>query len=962
MCNPARLPAFLRLHCVHPLIEATGRFACTGGVGLRLLAMLLLPTAVSAAGPLRAAHAQRAPIYRFSVHLDTRAHSIAGVMKLELDAADTRLGQALWFHLPPNRFREPDTRGRRRNTDSLPFATNFTDTRRFDPMWPAGFSEGGIDIQAVEDAGGRALPFAFAENPLIPQGFATRDGLMRVDTSAAQGGLQIVIRFRTRLPNRFWEGWSQRGYLLEQWHPVLADHNDGQWVRDIFSPRAGRYQAGVSVDRQGRLFLGRRHAVVAPERPFQLPLAADPMRSLPLVFLELQEVQAVHDYDLSLYAFFSPGNGRLGRVQLEAANKFLAFMRRKYRLALPDTQITMIEVDLPPGDMRTMGSMVLIPKVYYRNSALMDRVFLAQLARALAQIWFGEVVWSNRDRQSWLHLGLAGYMALDFFHSLYGKDAGIHTIMDWLRPRYREHFFEVPVRDLMRNDEDAPLMISLTGHPLQRTAMLVAHNKAPLVIRSLHYLVGDHAFSLAINTLYRRYRYREVDERTFSRALSEHTDRDVEGFFRHWFHGAPQVDFAIEDWEQEPVPGGYTVRVQVRRSALSPLPVDVRVVAESGATHAVRWVNEEAQSVLTFHLTEPAAEIVIDPEEYWLELDRKNNYTETLYRVRPIFDWPKQREVLVALRGVAGGNSIDGNYLGLGVNLYLNENNTLLLTPIYGQRTGLTNYQASWRWRQFLIPKLNLQLTLQKLRGTTLQGLGFQYDLLNTDDVLISPAIEFRYETVGAAGFTDRNGQSIAQPAGPANNVAFNFILTKKPGRFYGNSVELEFINSRRSYNSDFDFTSHRIDFAQTVTLGSSHQITLALTRGGVEGSPPLQKRHELGGPALLRGYPRILELANEEIAAGKLDYGIVFSRETYGSAAQIRRITAFLFADVGRGWNNDETHRDRPQRQDVGVGVEVSINLLRLVEFPIRVDVAVPINDPEFEDPQFILFGVLNF
>ena len=80
------------------------------------------------------------------------------------------------------------------------------------------------------------------------------------------------------------------------------------------------------------------------------------------------------------------------------------------------------------------------------------------------------------------------------------------------------------------------------------------------------------------------------------------------------------------------------------------------------------------------------------------------------------------------------------------------------------------------------------------------------------------------------------------------------------------------------------------------------------------------------------------------------------------GTTAQVRQLTAFVFGEGGRGWNNGEHFDDRPKRQDAGIGLELRINVLRLAEFPIRMDVAYPLHDPEYRKPQFILFGVLNF
>jgi hypothetical protein len=580
----------------------------------------------------------------------------------------------------------------------------------------------------------------------------------------------------------------------------------------------------------------------------------------------------------------------------------------------------------------------------------------------VAQVWFGETVWSNRDTQTWLNLGLSGYLALDYFHSLYGWNAGIHNLMDWLQPKYREHFFEAPVRGLIRTNEDAPLMISLRHFPLQRTAVLVAHNKAPLVLRSLYFVVGPDAFARGLNALYFRHRYSQVTDRTLEQELSQVSGKDLEPFFKEWFYGTPDINFAIDDWEQHSTPAGYEVHVHVHRTDLAQLPVQVQVVTTDGKEYEQRWEGAAPQAELTFLLPSPAASIALDPEEYWLELNRKDNRTDILYRVRPLFDWPKQREFLVTLHATAGGNSTDGNYLGLGARITLNENNNLSIIPIYGQRTGLHEYQVTWTWQDWVVPRLDLSVSAEQLGGTRLQGIGLQYVPLDTDTSNVLGMVQLRSESVGDQSFVDRDGTTVTQPESRANNIKILLEYRRKPGQHYSNDLILTTVDSRPGFNSDYRFTTYRADIQQTLALGSSHRLDFQLTRGITEGTPPLQLRHELGGPELMRGYPRVVQLNAEEVAVARLDYGYVLTRQVIGSAAQIRQMTLFLFGDVGRGWNNSETYRDRPRREDAGIGLELEINALRLIEFPIRVDLAYPLHDQEFQGPQVILFGLFNF
>ena len=909
------------------------------------------------------------PVYRFTVHLDTSQHTIGGRMVLELAPDDPRWRGDIWFHLPPNRFLRRDQRGRRRNIESLTFESGFRLPRRGDPVWPSGFSPGGVKIERITTAGDRELTFSFEDNPRLPNGFHPGRALLRVRLGAAAAGggkRMLIVYFTTRLPRRYWEGWSKAGILAEQWHPVLANFKKGgeagQWEFDPFAPRPGLFEVNLTVDREGRVFMGRAQAAdVSPRRSFHLPLDREqPLRSLPLVFVTTPNVIASHGYDFSLYSFYGKRQQRVGKLALDIGNDFLIFMREKYGLPPPASRIAIIAADIPPGDIRTIGNIVLVPEDFYSNHRVLDRIFLAQLARALAQIWFGEALWSNRDRQSWLHLGLPGYLAMEYFQSLFGWNAGIHAMVDWLQPKFREHFFEAPVRNNMNAKRDAPLLISLSRYHREQVARLNAHNKGPLIFRGLFYVMGPRVFRQALSAFYFKHRFSVVTSAGMAKAFSDFAGTDLRPFFQEWFKGTPLVDFAVKSVVEKKTPRGVLVTARLARTGGTLLPVEVRATSEAGDTHSVRWEAGAETIELEFELQAPLESVQIDPDEYWLELDRKNNHSQTLFRLRPFFDWPKQREVLVTLRGTAGNNNVDGNYLGLGARVLLNDNNQLDFIPIWGERTGYTNYRASWARRHFLFTDLTLNIGANKLRGLEAQTLRLSYTFFNSDAYLIRSGIEFNFEEVDAIFLVDR-GVGISQPKGRANNVRYDFDFFRRAGLYYGGALRLSVTDSHPGYDSDFEFTTFHANLNQTLYLGESYSVALKLIRGGSKGTPPIQKRHDLSGP--LRGYPRVVNLAFEEIHAASLDLGVVLARGgSSGKLLKIRKVTGFLFGDVGRGWNNGERPEDRPWRKDAGIGLEVWVNLLRLTEFPVSMAVAYPIGDPEYTEPQFILFGVFRF
>ena len=116
--------------------------------------------------------------------------------------------------------------------------------------------------------------------------------------------------------------------------------------------------------------------------------------------------------------------------------------------------------------MDVINNLVLVQLPNYKRAKLIDRQALGFLTRRLAQLWFGESVWSNDDTQQWLNLGLPAFMGLRFFQYKFGPDAGIFDAFDWLNPRYRDHYFEsmansispklrYPILSSFRNNPDS---------------------------------------------------------------------------------------------------------------------------------------------------------------------------------------------------------------------------------------------------------------------------------------------------------------------------------------------------------------------------------------------------------------------------------------------------------------------------------------------------------------------------
>ncbi|MCZ6748921.1 MAG: M1 family aminopeptidase [SAR324 cluster bacterium] len=902
------------------------------------------------------------PLYRLTALLDPSGHTIRAELRVSVPAEDPRPRDEWWFHLPPNRFAAEDPRGPRRETDSVPFGFSFLGPLRIDPLFPAGYSAGSIRVLAVSDGAGRPLDFRLEANPLLPEGFHAGEALLRVTFGAGSAGSEVRIEFETHLPQRYWDGWSAAGVFAERWHPVLLEYRGGQWLRDVGEPTPGRYEAAVTSLRGGTLVLPDTPPVgIRPGIPVAYPLHATPLRSFPLIFLHRAETVSIDHGGIRIVSAFPAGHERIGALLVDIAAEFLDFLETSFGLVYPKRSLTLVQFDALSGDPRTASGTVAVPLADYEESRLLDRVLVGRVSRAIARQWFGETLWVGETEEAWLAFGPAGYLSLAFFDFLYGADAPTHTLTDWLAPRYREHYFEEPVRQLIRLEEDAPLVLHRLREPKERTVRVVIHHKAPLVVGQLEYVMDERPFRKGLRRFVRRQSYRRVTTESFRQAMESAAERDLGWFFDDWVRRATPLDYALEDVREEITGSGTRLLVSVVRLQGGRMPVEVRVATESGEPLSRRWDGVDRTTTLIFHTRSPVVRVVLDPDERLLEIDRQNNYSEANVRVRPIFDWAKNREMLVSLHGRAGGNAIDGNYVGLGVNVNADPDNQFYFLPGYGQESESLIFDVGWTHRRLFVPRLSFTLRRTRIGGRDILGFGLTYQHDTPERMALYSTVEYRLERVDELPADQTVGSALQSPGDVNNLNVFEEFFVQPNGPTY-HGATLEFERSTRGFDSDFEYTLARGTLLNGFQLAHNHQLELEVIRGGIDGEAPVQKKLLLGDPLVLRGYPRSLRLLSDQLIAVRLDYRYVFSRTLHGREVQSRKLTAILFVDAGKGWNNGERPSDRSQRQDYGVGLEVELDFLNQVAFPLRIEVARPFNDPDFRDTQFVFFQALAF
>ena len=50
-----------------------------------------------------------------------------------------------------------------------------------------------------------------------------------------------------------------------------------------------------------------------------------------------------------------------------------------------------------------------------------------------------------------------------------------------------------------------------------------------------------------------------------------------------------------------------------------------------------------------------------------------------------------------------------------------------------------------------------------------------------------------------------------------------------------------------------------------------------------------------------------------------------------------------------------------KQNRENAGIGIEWTLDTASLFQLPLKIEVAFPLNDPDYKKPQFIFLGVLT-
>lgn len=235
------------------------------------------------------------------------------------------------------------------------------------------------------------------------------------------------------------------------------------------------------------------------------------------------------------------------------------------------------------------------------------------ISHEIGHEWFPMMVGQDEAAYAWMDEGFTTYNESRSVEDLFPD------FDPWEQPR-------TAYLDIAGNKGEVPLMrhIDLVfGEPWG----VSAYYKPGTLLRSLQRIVGDSTMTEILRTYAREWMFKHPYPWDFFNTAERVSGRDLDWFFYPYWYRTVTLDQTI---------GGVTtttggVQVTVRDLGQVPAPTDILVTTTSGqrVTQTIpieRWLNPSTRSVtVTIPVSGPVARVELDPEQYFPDVNRRNN-------------------------------------------------------------------------------------------------------------------------------------------------------------------------------------------------------------------------------------------------------------------------------------------------------------------------------------------------
>ena len=500
-----------------------------------------------------------------------------------------------------------------------------------------------------------------------------------------------------------------------------------------------------------------------------------------------------------------------------------------------------------------------------------------------------------------------------------------------------------------------------------------------MVISMLEFILGKSSFRQGIKYFSSEFNHKIVDIKEFQWSFEKYNlfhlrnplinelnqfnavgRGSLEWFFSQWFKTVKTLDYSFQGLMVRKLSNGFfETEVKVNKIGSAKMPFEVALITEDGNEYRKISSGIEEVDKIYFITNSYPEKFSIDPDEKLMETSRINNHSFSYYRVRFIYDWKKDREHLVLVVPGLGNNAIDGNSLGLGVRYGFGDYQIFAI-PGYGTKNKRMLYIFNLDRKNIGLHGLEGGFSFYEFGGVKSQGIRATFEpSQNPGELGFKFQSSFSREKLFASGENIKNNEF--SETGESNAFLFEYTGNLSPNDQYEIKWNIWNEQPALSFATDFSYVRGQGKLGQVVRVGHRKLIELEIIRSTTTGESPLQKKFQLGGPDVLRGFPQHTDLSDDHMLASRFGFKFPLIDSPFWGIVSTFNIQGTVFFDQGKIWSDRIPFNNLNYRKSFGIGIEWTLDTVSLFQIPIKLEVAFPIDDKDYEKPQFIFLGVLT-
>ena len=189
-------------------------------------------------------------------------------------------------------------------------------------------------------------------------------------------------------------------------------------------------------------------------------------------------------------------------------------------------------------------------------------------AHELAHSWFQFVLATNESKHEWMDEGFTEYYCTQAEASIMGVDE--EGVFKSAYNRYRK---------LALSGLEQPQTTHADRFKFNASYGVSAYTKGSIFLRQLKHIIGAIAFDKAMKNYFSLWSFKHPTPNDFIRCAEKSSGAELDWYLTDWTMTTNTIDYAVDSVTE----AGDTVKVNLKRIGLMPIPIEVKVLYEGGA-------------------------------------------------------------------------------------------------------------------------------------------------------------------------------------------------------------------------------------------------------------------------------------------------------------------------------------------------------------------------------------------